>query len=161
MDGDGVRQLLEQPEALGDQATRSLLEELVACGADAVPLLIDALKNPAYWEAEDDRAWMPLHAAKALGLIGDPRAIPALLDALALADEADNEWMLEELPVVLARFGPAAVGPLKEFLTAAPDNLKLRWPRILAAEALVGVCFLYPAEGLHPYGPNSLFSAAR
>ncbi len=148
MAGNGVDRLLKELETLGDQAPRGLLEELVACGARAVPPLIDVLKNPAYWEAEDERAWMPLHAAKALGRIGDPRAIPALLDALALADQADNEWLLEELPVVLARFGPAAVGPLplKEFLTATHDNPQLQWPQILAAEALVGVCFLHPSE---------------
>jgi len=70
MAGNGVDRLLKELETLGDQAPRGLLEELVACGARAVPPLIDVLKNPAYWEAEDERAWMPLHAAKALGRIG-------------------------------------------------------------------------------------------
>ena len=63
---------------------------------------------------ESNEVWVPLHAWRALGQVGDPRAIEPLIgifDALC-----EDDWALEELPHVLAMLGREALGPLAEFL---------------------------------------------
>ena len=74
---------------------------LVSIGAPAVPALIEQLENAAQL--------VRLEAVRALALIGDPRAIPVLFDALesdsALADYWANEG-LERMGVGMVFFKP-------------------------------------------------------
>lgn len=85
--------------------------------------------------------WAPIHAWRALAQLKAAEAVPALLTLFPLVEEEDNEWVLEELPEVMEKIGPAAVPHLAAYL-ASPDNLV--WARITAATALEKIGGRYP-----------------
>lgn len=84
-------------------------------------------------EPEDPRVWAPLHAWRALGQLRAEGAAGPLLEALIQADEHDDDWGMEELPVVFGMIGPAAIPALEPFLA---DESKRRFARVAVAEAL-------------------------
>lgn len=91
------------------------IEKLVREGEKAVPLLIDLLSqdefyNPLY----PGYGHAPAHAAVCLGKIKDPRAIPALFEALGRSDFFTEDAILE----ALQNQGPAA----KVFLVKKLSN---------------------------------------
>ena len=71
-------------------------------------------------ELRADEAVDPLNAATLLGAIGDPKAIPALVETL----KDNNKLVRREASTSLSRMGEAAVDPLIETLN--DDDWKVR-----------------------------------
>ncbi len=88
-------------------------EQLCEIGHPAVPALVDALNNP-----EDQVRW---EAAKSLTQIPDPRAAPALVEAMK--DSFSIRWLASE---ALINIGEPALVPLIRGLLANPDAPRLR-----------------------------------
>jgi PBS lyase HEAT-like repeat len=110
-------------------------------GPEHIPELIqmatDADLNLA---AEDStQVWAPLHAWRALGQL---RAVEAVEPLLELFDRLeDDDWVHDELPVVFALIGPAALPALAAYLadlshtdtsrisaTGSIEQIAKRWP---------------------------------
>jgi HEAT repeat protein len=98
---------------------------LVAAGEPAVPGLLEALTELS--------SWAQSHALRALGRIGDARAVSTLLQTLAHdSGESDPriEWFAAE---ALARIGTPALDPLLALVTS--DNAHLRrWSAVALGE---------------------------
>ncbi|MDB4949245.1 MAG: hypothetical protein JWM27_1894 [Gemmatimonadetes bacterium] len=86
--------------------------------AEHVPELIrmardrDMLKA----DAETPEGWAGLHAWRALGQLRAPSAAVPLLRLMVREADEDNDWAMEEIPVVLGMIGPPALEPLQEML---------------------------------------------
>jgi len=85
-------------------------------GEEDVEELLKLVTDPSLHRAstESKEVWVPLHAWRALAQLGDSRAIEPIIgmfDALC-----EDDWALEELPVVLGMIGQKAIGPLSAFL---------------------------------------------
>ncbi len=139
-------ELIRQMELSGDRASMELARAIIARGNEAVSHLRDVLKDGSYMEATDDRQWMPLHAVKLLGTIANPQAIPELINALLLAGESDDDWILEDLPTAFGRIGPQAIEPLEGFILEHKNDYELWWPRSAAADGLVSIAIKHPDE---------------
>ncbi|MEB3290868.1 MAG: HEAT repeat domain-containing protein [Leptolyngbya sp.] len=80
-------------------------------GESAITELMAVLKDDALsWEAR----WF---AARSLGYFDQPMAITALIEALAMADEASDEALQESIIEALSQIGPGAVAALSTLLT--------------------------------------------
>jgi HEAT repeat protein len=96
---------------------------------DLLGLLTDLSLHGA--PAGSNEVWVPLHAWRALGQLGDPRAIEPLIgmfDALC-----NDDWALEELPQALGMIGKTAISHLTAFLN---DNSHSEFARGMAIGAL-------------------------
>lgn len=141
-----IQELLHQLEGLGDRAPLELIQAILSRVQEIVLPLSRVLEAKEYWEAQDNRIWMPVHAVKLLGTITDPNAIPHLINALALADETGDEWVMEDLPIVFGRLGSQAVEPLMDFILAHREDSEFDWPRSTAASGLVAIAMHHPEE---------------
>jgi HEAT repeat protein len=102
---------LHDPDGLKRQKARHML---IAIGWEAVPALMDVIKN------EEGRArW---EAIEAVGRIGDPAAAPALVEALH-DDDMDIRWAASNALIEMDR---AAIKPILEALTKELDSIWLR-----------------------------------
>ena len=112
-DLESLLELLANKDAVIRQKAR---QSLVVMGKSAVPSLAGALKNSMV----DHVRW---EAAKALGAIGDSRAIPSLVKALGDSDQ-DVVWLAAE---ALSRFKKTAWPQLLHALIISePDSVLLR-----------------------------------
>jgi HEAT repeats len=91
-------------ESLGSQ----IFAALVHLGFFAVPSLIETSSSSS--------AWLRWHCVRALGEIGDLRAIPVLVQALSDSDHS-VAWMAAK---GLAHFGKRSVGPVLQLLMREP-----------------------------------------
>lgn len=127
-----VEKLLKLGDVYGQRKWRNYIDEF---GFDSTHIssLIHMVMNPRlHWaDSKNDEVWGPLHAWRALGQLGAEKAIKPLINLFNELE--DDDWMNEELPVVLGMIGPAAIEPLQNFLTDKQNNL---FPRINAAESL-------------------------
>lgn len=83
-------------------------------------------------ETKDDiEIWAPVHAWRTLAVLRIEQAVQPLLDNLWQADVDD--WTFDELPMVFARIGPAALEPLHEYLADRANGIS---PRIAACIAV-------------------------
>jgi len=80
---------------------------------------------------ESNEVWVPLHAWRALGQLGDSRAIEPLIGMFDTL--CDDDWASEELPLVLGMIGNNAIGPLTDFLD---DDSHAEFARMIAIGAL-------------------------
>lgn len=141
-----IQELLSKLEELGDQVPMEMVQTILAKEQEAVIPLCDVLQDDDYWEAEGNKQWMPLHAVKLLGMLADPSALPQLVNALILACENKNDWIMEDLPIVLGRIGPPAISPLGEFIQAYERDDDFWWPRSTAVDGLVAIALHHPHE---------------
>ncbi|MGA7980873.1 MAG: SEC-C metal-binding domain-containing protein [Chromatiaceae bacterium] len=96
---------------------------------DLLNLATDASMTRA--SPESNEVWVPLHARRTLGQLGNPRAIDPLI---ALFDTlCDDDWAAEELPIVLAMLGENVIDPLTDFLD---DDSHAELARMMALGAL-------------------------
>ncbi len=141
-----IQELLSKLEEMGDQVPMELVQAILAKEQEAVIPLCDVLQDDDYWEAEDNKQWMPLHAVKLLGMLADPRALPQLVNVLILAYEVEDDWIMEDLPTVFGRIGPPAISLLEEFIHAHERDNKFWRSRSIAVDGLVAIALHYPHE---------------
>jgi uncharacterized protein YecA (UPF0149 family) len=141
-----TQELLHKLEELGNRAPAELIQAILSRGQEVVLPLSKILQEKRYWEASDDTRWMPVHTVKMLGIIADPQTLPQLINALVLANEMGNDWIMEDLPTVFGRIGPPAIEPLIEFIQAHRGDSEFHWPRIDAADGLVAIAMHHPRE---------------
>ncbi|MHB8420850.1 MAG: HEAT repeat domain-containing protein [Myxococcales bacterium] len=101
-----------------DQCTALLIER----GAEAVPGLLGAMKHAS--------PLVRYHATVALGAIGDARAVPALVEALADLEE-NRGGVAAGAEVALQRFGASAVPALLDAAERGADAVCTRAVRLL------------------------------
>lgn len=100
-----------------------------------VPELIHILDTTTQiWDqaGEEDRIeWAPVHAWRALAQMGAREAVPAMLRIHAT--EGENDWVGEDIPVALSRFGPPVLEELRAYLS---DPKNGTWTRVGVARAM-------------------------
>jgi hypothetical protein len=141
-----IQELLSKLEELGDQVPMELAQAILAKEQEGVIPLCDVLQDKHYWEAEDDKQLMPVHAVKLLGMLADPRALTHLVDALILACKVGDYLIMEDLPTVFGRIGPPAIPLLEEFIHAHKGDNEFWYPRSTAADGLIAIALHHPHE---------------
>jgi len=105
----------EEPEATLDWATYDAEAVDGATEADLIRIL--ALYADDLLSVEDPQR-LAIHAWRLLARRGTARCVTQLVSSLAAACE--DEWVLEELPAALARFGGAGIPELQRYLLDEP-----------------------------------------
>ena len=143
--GPPVDRLLQIDEDLRDSEEWHDYRSM-GIGPEHVPDLIrmavdDELNNA---DPESPEFWALIHAWRALATLRAEEAIPTLVGILAAQDEEDfDDWITEELPVVLGMIGPAAIPALTKLMENESAG---QYPRIDAARSLSQVAQFHPEE---------------
>ncbi len=130
---------LQRLRALGDPTELDPARQdysALGIGREHVPALIALATDSALrMETDDDdpALWAPVHAWRLLGQLGAVEAAEPLLATLSWVDDYDDEWAAEELPLVYAELGAAAVPALAGYVRAAEHGL---WARVAAVSGL-------------------------
>jgi len=115
-------------------------------GPEHVPDLIRVAQDwRRHWsdKEENPAVWAHIHAWRALGQLGAVEAIEPLLGLLTDMQEADDDWSIEEIPVVLARIGPASIEPIAAYLKSVGPN---SYSTSAVAGALVKITKRFPEQ---------------
>jgi hypothetical protein len=113
--------------------------------AEHIPELIRIIRNfQSIWyqdEYSDDLAFTPLHAWRALGQLQAQEAIDPLIFLLHENEEANIDWVGDEIPQVLSMIGPQCIPSIRAYLNM-PD--KRMWATINIANTLELIGNQYP-----------------
>lgn len=130
-----VRQLLALGEPLGREKRAwrdyTALGISPAAEPDLIRMATDGRLNDG--PPASKLVWAPLHAWRALGQLRAPAAVAPLLALLRRIDDAQDDYVAEELPRVFAQIGGAAIAPAAQYLAEAAHG---EWARVAAASAL-------------------------
>jgi hypothetical protein len=96
-----------------DQLGHDYLEQAKSRRSALVPLLCDILADERNYQFDDERFWAVIHAVQILGILGDPRALDALILASEYSDVYDIDWIWEALPECYFQIGLDAIPKLK------------------------------------------------
>jgi len=108
-----------------------------------VPELIRMAQDEVLYTAPpgSKAGWAPIHAWRALGQMEAQEAILPLLGLLHRIDEQEDEWLLSEIPSVMAQIGPSAIDPVIEYLV---DSANPEHARICASSVLAEIAVCHP-----------------
>jgi len=124
--------------ALGDPRAQRGWHDYLRYGLDAsdVPALLALVEDESLGRADGDsnEVWVPLHAWRALGQIGNPGAIAPLIEMFESL--SDDDWALEELPKVMGMIGEPAIVPLTAYLK---DSQREEFARVIASDSLLEI----------------------
>ena len=106
-----------------------------------IPELIRIIRKIEIFMPEDEEAYKddapetyaPIHAWRALGQLKAEEAIPALINLIISNDNLDIDWIMEEMPRVMALIGPVCIPPLREYLL---NPKKLEWAATTCSSCL-------------------------
>lgn len=131
---------LDQLLRLGAVPDHEFKRDYTALGvrAEHISELVRMATDDALHHGPEDSplVWAPLHAWRALAELPAAAAIVPLLELLGRAADWDDEWVLAEVPLVLARLGLPALEPV----TTALANLEMpEQARVGATEALANL----------------------
>lgn len=132
-----------------DRVTLEHIQELVHRGDEARPKLIEILHNEDYWyEGQQGEFWIELHTVVILSSMRDPALLPELLSIVMESYFAEQRWVTDRWPELLAEFGEAAVEPLINFILEYRghhrDNIDYPFARTQAAKALTRIALENP-----------------
>lgn len=132
-----------------DRVTVEHIQEIVRRGDEAKPRLREILLEEDYWyEGQYGNFWIELHTVTILSLMRDEKLLPDLLSAIMTSYFANQEWVTERWPEILAQFGESAVEPLINYILelrgAFRDNSDYGFARSKAAEALTRIALEHP-----------------
>ena len=101
---------------VGVRLPEGLPEEIVVHGERMVELLCEILLRRDLWELGEGALgmWAPVHALYLLGLIGSPKAAPALIELLR--SDKDAEDIYTAGATVLGRMGPEALELIEGYI---------------------------------------------
>jgi len=135
-----------------------------------IPELIRVVEKFELFMPDDEEVYLdkrpevyaPIHAWRALGQLKAEEAIPALIRLIIKNEDWNTDWVMEEIPTVMALIGPAAISPLREYLRK-PN--KLEWAAVTVSSALADIGTAHPeyrlecinalTEALEKYAKNS------
>jgi hypothetical protein len=120
-----------------------------------IPALVSILENVTDFfneDIEDAIMYLPMHAWRALTLLGVEKAIPLMVSLLDHADLDDNDTISDDLPLVLSQMGKAVYPHLSNFLREITHNA---WARMDAAKALSLYARNHPEDRLRVIGDLS------
>src|SRR5215207_1348309 len=120
--------------------TRDHIPDLIRLAEDHE---MRVMEPPAdFPEDKDLPEWYAqIHAWRALGQLRAEEALPVILGILHQVDDEDDDWIGEDADEVFALIGPAAIGPIAEYLN---DNTKGLYARVTAAESLHAIGKAHP-----------------
>ncbi len=117
----------DYPEELG--LTQAHVPELIGMAAD----------DDLNWaDGESTEIWAPIHAWRCLGLLRADEAVDPLIGLLG---DEDADWLLEEIPWVLALIGEKAIAPITLYLA---NRGKPEECRIAMVSTLEYIAVLHP-----------------
>ena len=99
-----------------DRLGLDYIEEAKKRHENIVPLLSDILRDNKNYRQTGSRSWGVVHAVHILGILGDQRAMDALLAASENAEKYDIDWIWDALPECYLRIGPPAIPKLKAYI---------------------------------------------
>jgi hypothetical protein len=109
-------------------------------GKEHIPELIRIIQNTEYFIYdldEDDEDWgAPIHAWRALGQLKAEEAIPALIQLIVENENWDFDWVMEEIPDVMAKIGPVCIPSLEKYLQKPKRQ---EWASVTVAHCLADV----------------------
>ena len=134
--------------ALGDAAARQpTWPDYAAFGItqEHIPELIRILQEiNLFWPEEDleaNETSAPIHAWRALGQLQAQAAIQPLLGLIEQNEVFDSDWVMEEIPTVMAMIGPACIPDLQAYLLAPGRKT---WACVTASHCLAEIGKLNP-----------------
>jgi hypothetical protein len=92
----------------GGNVDIELAESILERKDEALPYLTSIARNDRYWRSEGVEGWAPINAIHLLAFIGGKEALDAVLYATYNHAEEMGDWLTEDLPSILAYFGPSA-----------------------------------------------------
>ena len=100
-----------------------------------IPQLIELLTDMDlyYLDSDNPAVWSTLHTWRALGQLKGKEAIIPLINILVDKELEDDDWIREEIPVVLGMIGEDCIDPLKAYLY---DQSKPEWPKVMISHGL-------------------------
>lgn len=108
-----------------------------------IPHLMNMVQDDTLHDAPSEengkpspKVWAPLHAWRALGQLRAEEAVDVLIEQFWRVEDGDD-WVLDEMPVVLAMIGPMAIPALADYL--APEQYHGIEPRIVAIDCLEAI----------------------
>jgi hypothetical protein len=127
--GASTAELVAEFVRSGLNVDRGLAEELLRRGAPVVPYLAQILDDDKYWRLDEmtlSGGWAPISALHLLGAIADPDGLEPILRVLHNRPDDLGDWLTEDVPSILASFGPVAVEPLKRLVSSPNLDLYVR-----------------------------------
>ena len=118
--------------AAGPHLAPAAFEALLA-RPDLAPRLAELIEDDDLWSDEEPRAWAAVHATLLLASLKPAGSLAKLLEALRKADEHEIGPIVNEMPTLLASFGPAAASAL---LAVADDPEEEFLVRSVVCDAL-------------------------
>ncbi|GAB4531585.1 MAG: hypothetical protein Kow0063_11060 [Anaerolineae bacterium] len=109
-------------------------------------LVQDEVLRTLPWDEDSNvppGVYAQVHAWRALTQLNAQEAIPVFLDLLYLIDDEDDDFVSEEIPIMLGRLGAAAIEPCLAYLQNGSHGL---YARVAAAYALAQIGRQHPEE---------------
>jgi hypothetical protein len=122
---------------------KEVVSEISGRGALFGRKLLELVRNIRLWHTDEAGRWAVVHAIKLVGAMRLRDAALPLVDAIFLACSTRNEDAMDDLPIALARVGPAAIGPLTSVMEDRGLEVTVR---SIAASALEGIAVLNPDQ---------------
>lgn len=114
---ESIESLISRMRSSGGNVDIGMARSILERKDEALPYLIEIVRNESYWKSNEVDGWAPLNAAHLLSVIGGREALDALMYATYNFTEEMDDWLTEDLPSVLAYFGPSAVDTLASALS--------------------------------------------
>ncbi len=93
------------------------------------------------FDEDDETAWGPVHAWRALAQLRSEEAIEPLMKMQEELNDSNDDWYLEEFPHVWGMIGEAAIDPLSRYLA---DDRNGEFPRRAAISGLREMARYHP-----------------
>lgn len=126
-----------------DRLPMAAADEIIRRGSEILPMLSEIVIDKVLWTVEPPDWWAPIHASYLIGAIGGADSLVPLLAALRWSDAYDNEWVTEDLPMMLGVMGDLAWVSL---VNAALDRASGWSARSIAMDALGSEAIRFPAR---------------
>ena len=131
-----VGQLLEQGDC--SRGTDWLDYSSLGITDEHIPQLIQLATDSRYLDdcSDNNGAWGPVHAWRALAQLKAVEAVEPLIGLLKRIEEKDEDWILEEFPIVFQMMGKEAAPALMSYVQDWKNYL---FARIAALEGIINI----------------------
>lgn len=88
-----------------------------------IPDLIEVLNDESLYDAEGNESYACIHAWRILAELKAHEAVPHFITTLSKIDDANDDWISAELPIVFSKIGPDAIGVLVQYIEIDSDKI--------------------------------------